>query len=509
MSTTTAVAAVAYPLSSGAPDTFTTDPSGHFIEPARAPASMPVASLAPMKARVMPIQVMAALAWAGDIAMVIAAAFLLQVLRPGHDLGALLPFALVCYTGGARITGVYDPDGLLYLKRSWPRAANVWLCTMLSIAALSGGLGAAEVMPLPAVAGWFLLGAAGIAVSRTLSVFLTRWLKDRRAFDVPTAIVGTGPQAVDLVTHFAQHRDLTTALVGFFDDDAPARGDLPLPYGGNITALIAAIRAGIVTKVFVALPWSDEARLRAVVEALSTTPVEIRLGPDRAGFAYAARPVSSMAGLSIITLLEQPLTGPQQIAKGLEDFIIASVAIVFLAPLMLLIALAVKLTSRGPVLFRQQREGFNCSTFNVLKFRTMYQNSSAVVDVIQASRGDPRVTPVGRFLRRTSLDELPQLFNVLAGHMSLVGPRPHAATTRAGGRLFGDIGPTYAARHKVKPGLTGWAQVSGWRGETTTEHDLIRRLEHDLYYVEHWSIWFDLYILARTGVIVWTQRNAY
>jgi exopolysaccharide biosynthesis polyprenyl glycosylphosphotransferase len=192
-----------------------------------------------------------------------------------------------------------------------------------------------------------------------------------------------------------------------------------------------------------------------------------------------------------------------------EDKIVGGIILILIAPILVVIALAIKLDSPGPVFFRQPREGFNNQLFRVFKFRTMYHERSEFDAISQASRHDPRVTRVGRILRRTSLDELPQLFNVMRGEMSLVGPRPHAASTRAGGRLFSDVVVSYAARHKVKPGITGWAQVCGWRGETDTEDKLVKRLEHDLYYIENWTIWFDFYILFRTVGSVILPKNAF
>jgi lipopolysaccharide/colanic/teichoic acid biosynthesis glycosyltransferase len=183
-------------------------------------------------------------------------------------------------------------------------------------------------------------------------------------------------------------------------------------------------------------------------------------------------------------------------------------ALAVLAPLIGLLALLIKLDSRGPVFYRQERVGFNHRIIRVWKFRTMYADKCDTADIRQARRGDPRVTPVGRYLRRFSLDELPQLFNVLSGEMSIVGPRPHAPSTRAAGRLFDEVVDSYAARHKVKPGITGWAQVNGWRGPTDTEGKLVKRVEHDLYYIENWSVSLDFYIILRTFVTLFTQSNA-
>jgi polysaccharide biosynthesis protein PslA len=210
--------------------------------------------------------------------------------------------------------------------------------------------------------------------------------------------------------------------------------------------------------------------------------------------------------LPVMTLFERPISGFDQVLKKIEDLLLSGFLILLASPLLLLIAIAVKLDSPGPIFFRQPREGFNNRKFSIWKFRSMRVEEGQTDSIRQAEKGDVRVTRIGRLLRRASLDELPQLFNVLSGEMSLVGPRPHAASTRAGDRLFGDIVATYAARHKVKPGITGWAQVCGWRGETDTEDKLVRRLEHDLYYIENWSVLFDLYVLVRTAPALLSAR---
>ncbi len=176
---------------------------------------------------------------------------------------------------------------------------------------------------------------------------------------------------------------------------------------------------------------------------------------------------------------------------------------------MLLIALAIKLDSRGPVVFNQRRQGFNNEMFEVWKFRTMYEDMEDADCDVQTTKDDPRVTPVGWFLRKSSLDELPQLINVLRGDMSLVGPRPHAVATKAEGRLFNEVVDRYVSRHRVKPGITGWAQVNGWRGETDTIEKIQKRVEHDLYYIDNWSVWLDLTILFKTIAVLVKDENAY
>jgi exopolysaccharide biosynthesis polyprenyl glycosylphosphotransferase len=216
--------------------------------------------------------------------------------------------------------------------------------------------------------------------------------------------------------------------------------------------------------------------------------------------------------MPVAHLMDRPISGWSSVVKRAEDLVIASIALLILALPMLAIAALVRLDSPGPILFRQRRTGFNNRDFQMLKFRTMQDGADRLGPpdgIRQATQNDPRITRVGRWLRRLSLDELPQLLNVLKGDMSVVGPRPHAPGTRAGGRRFEDVVTRYASRHRVKPGMTGLAQVRGWRGETETEEKLIRRIESDLEYIDRWSVWLDISILLRTLLTVVGMRNAY
>lgn len=211
-------------------------------------------------------------------------------------------------------------------------------------------------------------------------------------------------------------------------------------------------------------------------------------------------------GIPVTEIASAPLTGWSGLVKQTEDKIVAAIVMVMLSPLMLGLALAIRLDSAGPILFRQKRYGFNNEVIVVYKFRSMYHNRPPETGVPQATKHDPRVTRVGRILRRTSLDELPQLLNVLKGDMSLIGPRPHAVEhNEQYAKLIGG----YHGRHKVKPGITGWAQVNGFRGETDTVDKMRMRVEHDIHYIENWSVWFDLKILVMTAFIGWTSKNAY
>jgi putative colanic acid biosynthesis UDP-glucose lipid carrier transferase len=224
--------------------------------------------------------------------------------------------------------------------------------------------------------------------------------------------------------------------------------------------------------------------------------------------ALLCRRVTLVNGVPLLDLLQKPFSRWGYLVKALEDYVLGTLLLIPAAPLMLMIAIVVRLDSPGPVLFRQERYGFNNRTIEILKFRTMRaeRDDEGQGQALQARRGDPRLTRVGRWLRRTSLDELPQLLNVLRGDMSIVGPRPHMV---AHNEQYANLIDTYLGRHRVKPGITGWAQVNGLRGETDTLAKMEGRIQHDLYYIENWSLGFDLQILARTLLVGFVHRNAY
>lgn len=415
----------------------------------------------------------------------------------------------------AHLVGAYELPVHFSVRQSLLRVANAWAGVQLFVFGLSTALTDFSGTVAPAILLWAVACALALLSGRAFMVAATRVLRRRGVFNQRSAMIGTGSSAARLVRYISQHKILTLSLIGVFGDAAdlldrhPDQDQAGLPYLGDLTALLCAIRAGTVDRVIIALPSDQEDRVRTIVARLSETPVEIRLLPANDSFSWMDNPVVMLGELPIFTLLDWPLSRRQRLLKALEDRLLAFVALLLLMPLMGMIALAIRLESPGPALFRQLRQGYNCRNFAILKFRTMYQATEPVDGVRQAQRHDPRVTRLGAILRRTSLDELPQLINVLVGHMSLVGPRPHAPSTRAAGRLFCEIAQAYPSRHNVKPGMTGWAQVCGWRGETQSEAQLIGRLEHDLYYARNWSLWFDLRIMFRTIATVLGQHNAY
>lgn len=301
--------------------------------------------------------------------------------------------------------------------------------------------------------------------------------------------------------------DVTQAETAVYsDDDAASQfGKGPRVLGG-MQQLIEDAQTEAFDRVIVALPTSDDNGILTAAAALQVLPVEVQLSP-----AAMTLPPHFIAagdnhdGLLLLDIQQRPFRRRGALIKGTMDFAIASLSLVVALPIMLIIAAAIAIDSRGPVFFVQRRHGYNHRIVHVTKFRTMTVTQDGA-DVPQAVRGDMRVTRVGRFLRKSSLDELPQLFDVLRGDMSLVGPRPHALSHN---EHYGRILERYSIRHKVKPGITGWAQVNGWRGETADQTAMQRRLDCDLYYIENWSVWLDLRILARTLLVPFNDPNAF
>jgi Undecaprenyl-phosphate glucose phosphotransferase len=391
------------------------------------------------------------------------------------------------------------------------RAFGSWTLTFAILLALAFVMKISESFSRVWAVSWY----AGTSVSLVLlRLMVGQWLirrAEQGQFAMRTVIVGIGKEAQELAEVLCERQGYEIDLLGFVDDrnsdsSADHRGINVL---GNLDLLIQMIRAGRVDEVIVALPPSGNDRLRDVMDRLSLTPVRACVMPFTAPRDIRDRKLMQILGIPMVEVLSTPMSDSAHALKTLEDWVIGALALLFVSPLMLCIALAIKLDSRGSVFFRQAREGYNDSLIEVWKFRTMYEDAADYDCKQQTTENDPRVTRVGRFLRRSSLDELPQLFNVLNGTMSLVGPRPHAPETKAAGQKFVDAVDRYAARHRVKPGITGLAQVQGWRGETDSLEKIHRRVEYDLYYIEHWSLWLDLWILAKTLWIVFKGENAY
>jgi putative colanic acid biosynthesis UDP-glucose lipid carrier transferase len=295
-------------------------------------------------------------------------------------------------------------------------------------------------------------------------------------------------------------------VVGYFRAGASSEEDLPAPVLGGLSDLAPYVLRERISQVWIALPLKEEETLRAVLHELRHSTTDIRFVPDIFGFRLLNHSLTEVAGLPVLSLSATPMVGLSLWIKAAEDRLLAFLILLFVSPLMLLIAIGVKLSSPGPVLFKQKRHGWDGKSIKVYKFRSMVQHHEQGGQVTPATHNDARVTRFGALLRRTSLDELPQFFNVLQGRMSIVGPRPHAIQHN---EQYKEAIDHYMLRHKVKPGITGWAQVNGLRGEVDSLEKMKKRVEYDLYYIENWSLWFDLKIIFLTLFKGFVNKNAY
>ena len=416
--------------------------------------------------------------------------------------------AIFCF----EVLGLYDDWSSASVLRRLPKLAIGWVlafgCLETALFFLKYG---AEIsrgwVGLWFAAGLLALAAVRLFVARKLAIWAREGRLNRRA-----VIYGAGDVTSDVIQQLEADAGIDIRIAGIFDDRADDRGPDSVdgyPRLGGLKALVAFCRATRVDLVIVALPIAAEKRLATVVRELSVLPADVKLPAKATTIRFSPRTYSHIGTVAMIDLYDKPITGWGTVAKWTFDKIVASVALVLLAPVMALIAVAIKIDSRGPVFFRQKRYGFNNELIEVWKFRSMYTEACDPEARQLVTRTDPRVTRVGRFIRRASLDELPQLFNVMTGELSLVGPRPHALEAKAADRLYDEVVDGYFARHKVKPGITGWAQINGWRGETDTPEKIEKRVEHDLYYIENWSLLLDIYILTQTPVSLFKSENAY
>lgn len=340
------------------------------------------------------------------------------------------------------------------------------------------------------------------ALSSSLALVRRSGWNDRRI-----AIVGAGVLGRNVARRLQQSSWSGFRIVCFLDDDRAkagkkVRGALVYP----AQEIAARTQHHKIEEVWFALPLRAEPRMRELLSELRHSTVNVRFVPDIYGFQLMNHSITEIAGVPVLDLLSSPMTGANRILKVFEDYVLAAIILVISSPLMFVLAIGVKLSSSGPIIFKQKRHGWDGKLIEVWKFRTMKAHQEEAGQITQARRNDARVTPFGAFLRRTSLDELPQFFNVLRGEMSIVGPRPHALVHN---NEYSQIIDGYMLRHTVKPGITGWAQINGWRGETDSIEKMRKRVEHDLYYIENWSLWFDLKIIVLTLFGGFTHKNAY
>src|SRR3984893_4210568 len=361
---------------------------------------------------------------------------------------------------------------------------------------------------------FFFLGLAALIAERLLLRSMVRgWAREGR-LDRRPIIVGSDRNGEHLIEALKAQEDSDIDTLGVFDDRNDSRAletCAGSPKLGKFDDIVEFARRTRIDLVLFALPISAETRILEMLKKLWVLPVDIRLSAHTNKLRFRPRSYSYLGKVPTLDVFEAPITDWDLVMKWLFDHVVGALLLVLLAPVMALVALAVRLDSPGPVLFRQKRFGFNNERIDVFKFRSMYHHQADPLATKVVTRNDPRVTRIGRFIRKTSLDELPQLFNVVfARNLSLVGPRPHAVQGKLQSRLFDEAVDGYFARHRVKPGITGWAQINGWRGEIDNEEKIQKRVEFDLYYIENWSVLFDLYILLKTPLaLIAKNENAY
>lgn len=388
-------------------------------------------------------------------------------------------------------------------------ALTMALVVMLLFVFVINGI---DNVPINGLARWFSASAIFLMLSRFVVGRLVGQMMESGQLERRAVIVGGGQPAAELIYSIEANSDSDIRICGVFDDRNDDRSpDIVAGYPklGTVAELVEFARKARITMLIVSIPVTAEKRVLQLLKRLWVLPVDIRLSAHANKMAFRPRSYSYEGSVPMLDVYERPIADWDSVAKRMFDITVASIAILLLSPLMIATAIAVKIDSRGPILFKQKREGFNNEEIEIYKFRSLHHDQGDKSGINVVTKNDSRVTRVGRFIRKTSIDELPQLFNVLAGTISLVGPRPHVANAQTDNKLWTEVVDTYIARHRVKPGVTGWAQINGWRGEIDNEEKLQGRVEHDLYYIENWSLLLDMYILAITPFKLMNTENAY
>jgi len=388
------------------------------------------------------------------------------------------------------------------------RTVMNWLMVAGVLLALGYVTGYVYYFAPPVLAAWLLGTPLVLIGAHAAARALLPWLMSQAGTQRRAVIVGCNETSLELARRIGENSFLGVRLVGFFDDRTPERAASALPASGRLGRLGEVAdyaRQRPVDHIYIALPMVSQPRILRILDELKDTTASVFFVPDLSLTDPIQGRVEQVAGTPLVAVCETPFTGVNGVVKRLSDIVLALLVLVLIAPLMAAIAVAVKLSSPGPVIFKQNRYGLDGRRILVYKFRSMTVCEDGE-RVVQARRGDARVTPLGAFLRRTSLDELPQFINVMQGRMSIVGPRPHAV---AHNETYRQLIKGYMIRHKVRPGITGWAQVNGCRGETDTMDKMARRIDFDLDYLRNWSLALDLKIILMTIRLVLRDAHAY
>ena len=447
-----------------------------------------------------------------DAASVMASLAIVKWIARGHvdEMAAAMGLiAVVVFLLFSQLTGFHRRPDVGTADKEMTTLAATWSMTILVLAFLAFATRYGQHFARSVMLSWIVLAPAMIGLGR-MCLRIVQGGMMRRGIGVRrVAIAGQNDLGRQTASNIQNDPSLGLQVTGYYDDRSIIRETMPGNAGtelaGNLTDLVDLARRGEIDTVLITLPMRAEDRIKFLLEQLSDSTVSVYIVPDFFVFELLHSQWTSMGGLPAVSVFENPLFGVDGVVKRLADLGLASLGLVAAAIPMTLIALAVKVTSPGPVFFRQKRYGLDGREILVWKFRSMQACDNGAV-VKQATKDDPRITRIGGILRRTSLDELPQLFNVLQGSMSLVGPRPHAS---AHNEQYRSLIRGYMLRHKVKPGITGLAQVNGCRGETETLDKMQNRVDWDHRYIRGWSIWLDLKIIFRTFFVVLKRDQAY
>ncbi len=407
----------------------------------------------------------------------------------------------------SQLTGLHRRFDANTANGEMSNIAATWTLTVFALAVLGFVTRYSDTFTRSVMLIWFVLAPALVGLGRMCLRIIQRGLLQRGIGTRRVAIAGLNDLGRQTFANIAEEPSLGLRVIGFYDDREAHRAEVEQEeiLEGDLNELVAAAQRGEVDTVLITLPMRAEDRIKFLLDQLSNSTVSVYIVPDFFVFELLHSRWTSMGGLPAVSVFENPLFGVDGVVKRVADLMLAALALIAAAIPMTLIAIAVKLSSPGPVFFRQRRYGLDGREILVWKFRSMRTCDNGPV-VKQATKDDPRITRVGAVLRKTSLDELPQLFNVIEGTMSLVGPRPHA---NAHNEQYRSLIRGYMLRHKVKPGITGLAQVNGCRGETETIDKMERRIDWDHQYIRSWSLWLDIKILFKTLRVVWQQEEAY
>lgn len=423
-----------------------------------------------------------------------------------HTLATVL--AIVVFTFVAEAGNLYRPWRAVPMRSEIGRVFGVWFVVAPALLGLAFVMKESAAYSRFITITWFLLAPTLIALWRVVLRAILREMRKRGRNTRAVAIVGATQMGSALASRITASSESGMRVVGFYEDRAPERLEWKAVDGeivGGTAKLVRDAREGNIDLVFIALPLRAEPRINELVRALADTTASVYVVADFFVFDLLHAQWSNLHGIPVVSIFESPFYGVSGWLKRVEDIVLGTMILGIIAVPMLIIAAAIKLTSKGPVFFKQRRYGLHGEEIRVLKFRSMTVSEDGPA-VKQAQKGDARITKLGAFLRKTSLDELPQFFNVIAGTMSIVGPRPHAV---AHNEEYRRLIHGYMLRHKVKPGITGWAQVNGWRGETDTLEKMEKRVEHDLHYIQNWGLMFDIKIIFLTVFGAAVRKNAY